>query len=91
MGIYVNPKDGTKEQWLQQNGKPVPRNLEYTEYAEGCLPVCLVDNGLFTAAGVCFSAGEFEAFRLPDDYRDKSWYSVPIDKLEQITGVKLRK
>ena len=35
--------------------------------------VCVVENGLFDAAGYCYCPSEFEAFTSPGDYRPKTW------------------
>ncbi len=35
--------------------------------------VCVVENGLFDAAGYCFSKEEFEQFNNPNDDRPKTW------------------
>ena len=64
MGFYVNPSDMTKEEWLQKHGQitetpvwPAP---------EGTIPVCLIDNGPFTAAGIAYCEQEFYEFLAPD-------------------------
>jgi hypothetical protein len=38
--------------------------------------VCVVENGIFDAAGYCFSAREMMAFAYPDSRR-KTWLVVP--------------
>ena len=48
---------------------------------EVVLPVCLVDNGPFTAAGIVFSESEFYNITLSEDNRQKSWYLVKITDL----------
>lgn len=35
--------------------------------------VCVVENGMFEAAGYCYSPEEFRAFSLLDDNRPKTW------------------
>jgi hypothetical protein len=40
--------------------------------------VCVVDNGLFTAAGYAFDELEFEAFTDPNDTRMKWWLIHPM-------------
>jgi len=74
MGYYVNTKND-KQNWLEDNGHKIsPR---YIDKSTGSLAVCLVDNGPFTAAGVCCSQDE-------SDKRFKVWYSVPIEKLLEV-------
>lgn len=36
--------------------------------------VCVVDNGMFAAAGFCFDEREFRVFTSPGDYRPKRWF-----------------
>lgn len=86
VGVYVNPKDMTKEQWLELNATAViaaPQSLD--DLAEGDLPVCLVDNGWMTAAAIAYSEAELAYFtRDPDDPRPMRWYSVPALKLTTV-------
>lgn len=84
MGRYINPKILTKEEWLHTHGTPV-RAAPLSAIAEnGCLPVCLVDNGPFTAAGICYNDRELKAFQSPDDWRLKEWYMVPVERLLEV-------
>jgi hypothetical protein len=46
-----------------------------------CLPVVLIDNGPFTAAGIYYCKEELIAFSDPNDRRPKKLYMVPIGKL----------
>lgn len=92
MGFYINPAVGTKEQWLTLEGTLV-HNVEHLMEAKfgtwkdptgkPMLPVCLVDNGVFTAAAVCYSKDELEAFGHPDR-RPRRWYLVPTSKLKEV-------
>src|SRR5688572_24932835 len=88
MGIYINPPDMSKEEWLSKHGIKVP-TAHLTEATFGswkdpqdrpCLPVCLVDNGIFTAAGIAFSPNDLDAFLHPDG-RPRKWYLAAIDDL----------
>ncbi len=42
--------------------------------------VCVVENGIFDAAAICFSAHEFEAFNWPSDRRPKTWLIMDKSK-----------
>lgn len=79
MGSYINPVDQTKENWLQGNATltDVPSSVDDKP---GYLPVCLVDNGMFTAAGIAFDERELQAFTYPDGRR-KMWFWVEKEKL----------
>lgn len=84
MGCYVNPPTQSKEAWLKQNGVKTDGPCAITESE---LPVVLVDNGMFTAAGVAFDAHELRAFTYPDDLRFKEWYKVPREKLREVSDL----
>ena len=80
MGMYINPIDGkTKHRWLADNGKLLehpPKKI--SDLPKEHLPVVLVDNGPFTAAGVAYCDDELQVFSDPIDPRKKLWYSVSI-------------
>jgi hypothetical protein len=78
MGYYINPPDQTKEDWLQEHGDEV--GTPSWPAPDGSALVCLIDNGPFSAAGICFSEQEFQAFVTPDG-RPRTWYYVPSDKV----------
>jgi hypothetical protein len=85
MGIYIDPHDRSKEQFLADFG--VRLNPEYAEniLASGThLPVCLVDNGGgFTAAAIVYDAREL--YRISDPRgRKVEWWSVPVEDLVQV-------
>lgn len=84
MGCYVNPTDQSKENWLMKNGEMVfdGEELKGFDFSGPTLPVCLVDNGAFTAAGIAYRKEEFEAFNHPNDLRLRFWFIVPKTALE---------
>jgi len=83
MGKYINPKDMSKEDFLLKHGLNVtPNDIHHFNNFNGRrLPVCLVNNGGFTAAAICDDARELEAFTFPDDHRPKRWFLVERTKL----------
>lgn len=83
MGAYINPPNMEKEQWLAENATEVPF-LDW-DLPEGYLPVVLVDNGPFTAAGIAFSKRELEAFTDKRDFRPKRFFIAPINKLHEVS------
>lgn len=87
MGLYINPTDMSKEEWLLKHGTYVPGcAAAWAIYDQdpNLVPVCLVDNIMFRAAGVVFDRREFEAFASPVDGRKKEWYCVPKEKIKEV-------
>ena len=82
MGTYINPPDCSKEEWLKKNAVSASMIPPHVYKDRGLVAVCLVDNGAFTAAGICVDQQELEVFSRPDS-RPKIWYKVPEDKLAQ--------
>jgi hypothetical protein len=84
MGCYVNPKDMSKERWLEQNGLVIstPRTWDFTSDR---LPVLLIDNGPFTAAAVAYKK-ELDYFNEPDP-RPRTWYAVRKAKLYEASDL----
>ena len=77
MRCYINPTGMTKSEWLDKNAVQVnpawligffQHNDEKT-----VLPLCLVDNGGFTALGIIPNEYELNAF-MQNDGRPKAWY-----------------
>lgn len=90
MGSYVNPQGQSKEAWLNSNCSSGPlsaiRPWDAELYQEN-LPVCLVDNGPFTAAAIAYNEREFNDFNDPNDRRYKVWYIVSISRLMQVSDL----
>jgi hypothetical protein len=82
MGQYIDPTDGTtKEEWLEKNGEPILQD-EAVMTHENYLPVCLVDNGAFTAAGISFDERQLNNMKYDGTERVKKWYLVEKGLLE---------
>lgn len=81
MGYYINPRECTKEMWLETYGKRVSEAEARMHPAGDNLLVCLVDNGPFTAAAIAYDDRERDAFLYPDR-RKKVWYVVARQRLE---------
>jgi hypothetical protein len=85
MGYYINPADCSKEEWLDKNGVEVTGSPDTLQDPSGeRVPVCLMDNGPFTAASICYDRNEIDAFNQPGDYRLKRWFMVPAVKLAEV-------
>jgi hypothetical protein len=82
MGYYINPKSSTKEQWLAQHGQPITLGDAKVHPAGDLVVVCLVDNGPFTAAGICYCDAERDMFVILDG-RPKLWFLVSRELLVQ--------
>ena len=85
MGYYINPKSETKESFLMKEGQFCPGKPKWEELPEGMLPVVLIDNGLFTAAGIAFSKNELDVFT--GDNRRKTYYLVETKKLYPVSDL----
>jgi hypothetical protein len=88
MGCYINPPDTTKEQWLERHGVRLDTAPQWCDVPGGCLAVCLVSNGYFSAAAVCHDPRELETFKDPRDLRPKSWFMVEIAELATVSPIK---
>jgi len=87
MGKYINV-NGSKVDWLTNYGTTIMSTEADGILATGAaVPVCLIDNGAFTAALVCDTVSEIRAGQR-EDGRMKLWYAVKREALEGI-GIKL--
>lgn len=85
MGYYINPEEGTKEEWLNKYGTKLDKPPE--KYYDGkSVAVILVKNPGFTAAAIAYSQDELVCFRdttpAKGDYRPRIWFMVPAVLLE---------
>jgi hypothetical protein len=93
MGIYINPTTGmSKEEFLQKHGTKVKEEYVKKFYTKDSLhtkwiPVALVQNIGFTAAGVAYNATECNRFISGADDRPYSWHLVPIATLNEQAGI----
>lgn len=86
MGYYINMEGmqaAGKADFIFKNVKGArfqspPPDEEGFDYImeNGFIPVCVVGNGIFDAAGFCFSWDETQVFIRPDG-RPRSWLVVP--------------
>jgi hypothetical protein len=82
MGYYINPEDQSKEAFLKQHGTPISADHAASfDFTTNQLPVCLVDNIAFTAAGIAYDTKERDAFLRPDR-RLKRWFLVDKEALK---------
>ena len=78
MGYYLQtPETHGKAEFLcEEYGGEIINSQEAEELMndlESTAVVCVVNNGIFEAAGYCFSENEFKAFSRPGDTRPKTW------------------
>lgn len=73
MGYYIQTEvtTGKAEYLIEHEG--AQECQPHQERAEDEALVCVVENGLFDAAGICFSDAERDAFNDPTDPRPKTW------------------
>ena len=88
MGAYVNPPDGKKGKWLDENADRLVKPPAKYDEVPGSLPVCLVDNGPFTAAAICFDQGELDEFNSPGDRRPREWFMAKVEDLMPVSDLK---
>jgi hypothetical protein len=88
MGVYINPPEGTKELWLVDHGDPVAIDHLFKDIPEDKLAVVLMDNGMFTAAGIAYNEREYNEFTAPDGRPKWVFLVSKKDLLEVTPGLK---
>lgn len=85
MGYYINPPGYSKEEFLMKNGIFIQQSelpTDFTDFPNDCLPVALLDNGPFTAAGICYDPREYQVFKNVKLGRPIQWFLVKKELLE---------
>lgn len=84
MGLYINPRNETKEEFLVRLGQIITheeaKTYPYPKDGSDML-VCLVDNGSFTAAGIADFPAERDRFIDGAAGRPTTWFLVPKEHL----------
>ena len=83
MAYYINPPSVSKEAWLKQYGKALTEAPKWEDVPFDSLPVCLVENSMFSAAGIAYDRDEYEIFIKPDR-RKKQWFIVTKELIIQV-------
>lgn len=86
MGCYINPSDKSKEAWLKENAVAIDAHSAKTALTSENVPICLVNNGPFTAAAVGFSEREIDEF-LRHDGRPKQWFMARRDAVRRVSDL----
>ncbi len=58
----------------------------FKDVPEGLALICVVDNGPFEAAALCYDADEFAAFNDPHETRPRTWLLMDQAKAHQLAG-----
>jgi hypothetical protein len=90
MGYYIEtPAVHGKAQWIADNYEGEKLTFlpaSYSDIPEGKALIGIVDNGIFEAAGFCFSEQEFATFADPQDHRPKTWVLIGRTEAELASG-----
>ena len=86
MGYYVNPLIEEKETFLIREGEVIDLPLEWSTIPEGKLPVILLNNVAFTAAGIGHNEAELNEFQKQGG-RVIGAYLVDIEKLRTVSDL----
>lgn len=87
MGFYINPPKESKENFLAREGVRLANVPKWEDIPTDSLPVVLVNNGIFTAAGIAYHPQELEVFTNPTDPRPRKYYAVKIEKLFEVSDL----
>ena len=85
MGIYINPENMTKEQWLDKYATPA-KNIDIDALADDETFLVWVDNGAFTALAVIPDDAELQSFLDPNDRRLKMVWIAKKADVETVSG-----
>ena len=91
MGYYIEtPGQNTgKAQRICNDHKDafiIPQPISFSKVPDKMGLICVVENGLFDAAGYCYNEQEFLAFSDLDDPRRKTWILMDKVKAEKLSG-----
>jgi len=90
MGYYIQVPNnkGKAQQLVKLHGARIitePQGFWMKDPKEAF--ICVVDNGMFEAAGFAYNESEFNEFKRPDG-RPKTWLIIDRELAKQLTGFK---
>lgn len=85
MGYYVETPlpTGKARQIIDLYGG-VPALPELPDPDSGQTLICVVQNGPFDAAGIIYDQNELNDFSDPDDYRARTWLTLPTETVIEL-------
>ena len=89
MGYYIEvPKNLNKAKQLVDMYKAeiIPQPSSFSEIPLDKALICVVSNGLFDAAALCYSPNEFQEFARPSDVRRKEWLIMDSELAHKLSG-----
>lgn len=91
MGYYIQaPSNKGKADFIvnEYGAEIVGTDTEVPEWDKEKAIICVVDNGLFEAAGYAYSPTELTDFALPDrgPQRPRIWLKMDRQKAEELSG-----
>ncbi len=81
MGYYIEVDEPKHVTLVRKYGAKVLQQPKYLD--DGQVTICVIDNGPFRAAGICYNESEFQSFAFPDD-RPRVWLSLPAATVFQL-------
>lgn len=76
MGVYVNPREESKEAFLEREGMHVAPPANLSEIPANKMLVCWKNNGFFSAVALIYNERELRAFNDSTDGRDTIFFLV---------------
>jgi hypothetical protein len=89
MGYYIQTESHKQkaDQLVRVHGAEIiDKPTSFEQIPDNKALVCVVQNALFDAAGLAYSADEFHAFSCADDYRVKTWLLMERDLAYKLAG-----
>ena len=91
MGYYIQTsglKNKAQEIVEVYGAEPIPQPASLAEVGDDYAVICVVQNPLFDAAGLCYSDDELKDFARPDsDYqRPRTWLKMEKAKAYELAG-----
>jgi len=91
MGYYIevpSSKNKTEQLIKLHDAKEVKCPELFSDVPNDKALICVIDNGLFEAAGYCYSPNEFREFKFDRSSQPRKWIIMDKDLAEKLSGYK---
>lgn len=89
MGYYIEVEknlDKASQIMGKYGATQIDKPTKFSDIPNDRALICVVNNGMFEAAGYCYDSQEYSEFSDPSDNRPKQWLLMDLELAKKLTN-----